>query len=296
MESLAFAKHFKEWIADEVRTQLAKAAPPRRIAQVTSLEPDKRRANVIYVGESSDNVVSLPYNSTTPTGAGQFVIVDGPPGDRSIVDVLGADNAEHRLDQVAATSPPIPMALSKSPRISESFPLTMRPNDPNNDFRFSLAANIPLYVPVQITHTADYERIFTHFTVNATNSTGVNMAVYKYLLESANPDNGETAYDMRRVAQCSITNVENPPNNLALIPLDESLHLEQGDTVVIAIYYTGSPQMHVSALFHTSVPMLHVPPYTLAWSNGTVSGHAELVKDSGLSKAADKTAYAGLFH
>lgn len=295
MESLAFAKQFKDWIAEEVRTQIAKATPRRRIAQVAEMDPDTRRAGVVYVGESIDNVVSLPYNSTAPTGIGQHVIVDGPPGDRSIVDVIGADDAERRLDNVAATSPTIPVALGKSPRLSESFPMTMRPNTPNDDgYRFSLAAGIPVYVPVQITHTADYERLLTSFTFGAANTTGVNMALYKYMLEEAGEY--DNTYDMVRIGFCSITSVDSPPQEHIMFRMDDSVHLEQGDVVVVGIFYTGSPQMHVRAISHTPVPFLHIPPYTVAWASSAVSVHPEIVRHNTLAIDTRKTVYAGLFH
>lgn len=154
-ESLALAKQFRAWITAEVAAQIQKIAPRRRIAEVVSIDLESRRAEVTYVGETS--VVSLPFNVAMPSYVGQYVVIDGPPQDRSIVDVLGESGVEQRIGEVEESTPLPPYWARPSLSALETVPARLIAYGENAG-RFFSNGDMAL-TPVRITHAATYSKI-----------------------------------------------------------------------------------------------------------------------------------------
>lgn len=81
------ALEIRDFIRGLVNTEIEKIRPRHQMAQVTSIDRVQRKASVQFVGEAASVTVNM--GSIQPSSVGQYVRVDGVPGDRYIADVMG---------------------------------------------------------------------------------------------------------------------------------------------------------------------------------------------------------------
>lgn len=248
LESLAFAKRFKGWIATEVAAQLQRIAPRRRIAEVVSLDTVNRRAGVVYVGEI--NEVSLPYNLAVPAFVGQYVVVDGPPQDRSIVDVLGESGIEKQMEENRAATPLPPYWAAPQLDALETFPIRLRPFD--STYEYTVERGTMAFAPVR----AQVDGLFSQaairlLTVGSTDNR-INIAVYSIQAGGDFVLLGSTA---------DLT----PVSGTILADLDTEISVQRGDMLAIGVRVSGSgSNPALLALRHTFSPLPFGTDYAVA--------------------------------
>lgn len=247
-ESLAMAKMFKAWITTEVAAQVQKIAPRRRVAEVTAIDLETRRAGVIYVGET--NEVSLPFNLAVPAFVGQYVIVDGPPQDRSIVDVLGESGIEQKVQQNLADTP-LP-AYWEAPQIDalETFPTRLRPTASGDEF--IIPTGRMAFIPLRVRTDSVFSQIATQLVT-------VGGATNRIIL---------SAYSIRSDGTYSLVaqTPEIAPGSGPMVGiLDTELSVQRGDMLAIGIHVSGSgDRPGIMALRHTVSPLPFGLDYTSA--------------------------------
>lgn len=236
IEDLAFAKQFKEWIAEEVAAQIQQIAPRRRIAEVTAIDMDARRAKVVYVGETSE--VSLPFNSAVPSYVGQNVVVDGPPQDRSIVDVLGQTATERELGEVEAPEPDLWIAPVDG--MHESYPSRLRTNADHNEAINS--GNIVL-APMRARRTLRFYAVGVNVQTPGTSSNSLTLGIYKYEQDESWTLLGKSDPIPMAVGGMMIINTDIRPT------------IERGSIFAVGAHISGtSTYTRLSALDHVEMP------------------------------------------
>ena len=248
LESLAFAKRFKGWIASEVAAQLQRLAPQRRIAEVVSIDTVNRRAGVIYVGET--NEVSLPYNLAVPAYVGQYVAVDGPPQDRSIVDVLGASGIEKRMEENHAATPLPPYWAAPQLDALETFPSRLRAF--GNTYEHAVDPGTMAFTPVRAQVDGLFSRAAIRLLTTGSADNRINIAVYKILPNGDFVLLGATA-DLV------------PFGGTMLADLDTEISVQRGDMLTIGVRVSGTgSRPALLALQHTVSPLPLGTDYTVA--------------------------------
>lgn len=254
IESLAVAKMFREWIADEVAKQVQRIAPRRRIAQVAEIHLDTRRADVVYVGESEP--VSLPFNAAVPAYPGQYVVIDGPPQDRSIVDVLGESGVEQKVADNLSTNTPLPAYWeAASLGTLETFPVRIRNTDP----RFGLSGGTVVVSPIRVRVDTMLTKVSVWISDSGSSSNRVTMGVY-----SIEPD-----LSLALLASTVTTPVSNGPWER---DLDSAIDAKRGQLLALAVRVHGSnTHTQIMSLLHGAPPTPEDMPYSLATVDGTSS-------------------------
>lgn len=77
------------------QTEIERARPATRQAEVVSIDKGNKVVDVKFIGEQE--AVTVPYTSTAPARAGQIVAVGGSVHDRHVVDVIGETDVDSRL-------------------------------------------------------------------------------------------------------------------------------------------------------------------------------------------------------
>lgn len=101
---LEAATKVRDIVRGIVLSELNKARPVYKYAEVTSIDTDKRTCDVLFPGETVS--VTVKIGSIFPREAGQYVRVAGLPGDRYVDDVLGDTGGS----DTAPPSPPTHIA------------------------------------------------------------------------------------------------------------------------------------------------------------------------------------------
>lgn len=277
LESLAFAKRFKGWIATEVAAQLQRIAPRRRIAEVVSIDQASRRAGVVYVGET--NEVSLPFNLAVPAYVGQYVAVDGPPQDRSIVDVLGASGVEQQIEENRAATPSPPYWAAPSLDVLETFPTRIRPLSASTEHTVSTGTMIVVPVRAQVDGT--FARVAARVTVAGASSNTTTLSVY-----TIQPNKS-----MLLAAQA--TGVTSLATGTLVRDLDREIIVERNDMLAIGIHVAGSStDPRFMSLAHTLSPLPLGTDFTVATLSVTTVPPA--VDDGQLTYDFTSTPWAAL--
>lgn len=276
LESLAFAKRFKGWIATEVAAQLQRIAPRRRIAEVVSLDTVNRRAGVVYVGEI--NEVSLPYNLAVPAYVGQYVVVDGPPQDRSIVDVLGASGIEKQLQDDRAATPLPPYWAAPQLDVLETFPIRLRPFD--STYKYTVELGTMAFTPVRAQVDGLFSRAAIRLLTVGSTDNRINIAVYSIQSSGDFVLLGSTA-DLV------------PVSDSILADLDTEISVQRGEMLAIGVRVSGSgSNPALLALRHTVSPLPLGTDYTVATTS--VSSVPPSVTAAQLTPSYTTTVWAAL--
>lgn len=109
------------YVRDAVKSELNRHSPAPRTANVVSIHD--RYCMVTYTGESS--VVKIPYNNLAPSYEGQVVLIDGPAGDRRIVEVMGRTSIESRIEDTENFQFTPPLWLASLIEYPETYPVVM---------------------------------------------------------------------------------------------------------------------------------------------------------------------------
>lgn len=248
LESLAFAKRFKGWIAAEVASQLQRITPRRRIAEVVSIDTGTRRAGVVYVGET--NEVSLPYNLAVPAYVGQFVVVDGPPQDRSIVDVLGASGIEKQIEDDRAATPLPPYWAAPQIDALETFPVRIRPF--NDTYEYTVETGTMAFTPLRAQVDGTFSRAAVRLLTTGSTSNRITLAVYRIDATGDLVLLGETGELV-------------PSTATLLADLDTEIAVQRGDMLAIGVLVGGSgSNPALLAIRHTVSPLPFGADYAVA--------------------------------
>lgn len=102
------AAGLRDAIRKIVRNELDRVRPGYLYGQVSSIDPATRTVEVLYPGETEP--VRMPYmGAAEPSAVGQRVKIDGKPGDRHVVDVIGPTGL------AGTVTPGMPVGLKISP-------------------------------------------------------------------------------------------------------------------------------------------------------------------------------------
>lgn len=112
------------YVRNAVKEEVNRVSPPPKTARVVSI--GDKYCEVTYTGEST--VVKVPYNNLAPSYEGQVVLIDGPAGDRRIVEVMGRTSIESRIEDVESFSFSPPIWLQSLTEYPETYPLIMSNN------------------------------------------------------------------------------------------------------------------------------------------------------------------------
>lgn len=96
------------------RSEVASERPKPRYALVKAVDPNTRRAQVQYNGDTS--TVWVPYGSERPAYVDQPVIIEGTDSDRHIAQVIGNTQADVDLSAVASAYPAADAAVRHNMR------------------------------------------------------------------------------------------------------------------------------------------------------------------------------------
>lgn len=97
LNDLATAGKFDAIMQTKIEAQINKLRPKPRYAIVKQINNDEKYAMVTYIGE--DTLVKLPFGLDGPNETGQYVRIEGVPGDRYISSVLGTAAVKATADQ-----------------------------------------------------------------------------------------------------------------------------------------------------------------------------------------------------
>lgn len=106
------------------------------VQEVNRVRPEPRTARVVEIGEGhclvtytgEDTVVKVPYNNLAPSYVGQVVLIDGPMGDRRIVEVMGRTSFEGRIESVENFSFSPPLWFQSMMEYPETYPVVLTNN------------------------------------------------------------------------------------------------------------------------------------------------------------------------
>lgn len=88
----AFAAAMRDFIRDEVRSQVNKLRPTAREAVVVTIDPSSYTATVQFLDEPDGDAIPVRMSGVQPATPGQVVRIEGPRGDRYIAAVYGETN------------------------------------------------------------------------------------------------------------------------------------------------------------------------------------------------------------
>lgn len=94
--SIHAASDMKNYLDRKIKREVERVKPTVRTASVVSIDRSARKCEVRYPGE--EGTVRVPYGTAEPADVGERVKIDGPVGDRRIVDVIGRTRTDTRLD------------------------------------------------------------------------------------------------------------------------------------------------------------------------------------------------------
>lgn len=145
--SIHAAAGMKNYLERKVKSEIERNKPGPRNAQVVSIDRDRKKCEVQYPGE--EGTVWVPYGSVEPSGTGLKVKIDGPVGDRRIVEVYGKTRSTSRIEHLEAQQTVAPIWGGSTHDWAETFPLMLiyvpsySPTPHNNSF----AHCSPLVIP-----------------------------------------------------------------------------------------------------------------------------------------------------
>lgn len=112
------------YVRNAVKEEINRASPPPKTARVVSI--GDKYCEVTYTGEST--VVKVPYNNLAPSYEGQVVLIDGPAGDRRIVEVMGRTSIESRIESAEEFNFAPPLWYTSLMEDAEVYPVLMTNN------------------------------------------------------------------------------------------------------------------------------------------------------------------------
>lgn len=191
------------------------------VQEVDRVRPEPRTARVVEIGDGhcmvtytgEGTVVKVPYNNLAPSHVGQVVLIDGPMGDRRIVEVMGRTSIEGRIEDAENFRFTPPLWFESMMEYPETVPAFMATDTHNASNSNALCS--PMIAPRALTVVRLETRILE------TTSATLRMSLYrigeKFMLEHV---------QTRDVAANSIR----PGFNLA-----NPLELAEGDIAAIMV-------------------------------------------------------------
>lgn len=121
--SIHAAAGMKNYLERKVKSEIERTKPGPRNAQVVSIDRTRKKCEVRYPGES--DTVWVPYGSVEPAEPGLKVKIDGPVGERRIVEVYGKTRATSRIERLESAQTVSPIWAMSMSHWAESFPLML---------------------------------------------------------------------------------------------------------------------------------------------------------------------------
>lgn len=119
--SIHAAAGMKNYLERKVKSEIERNKPGPRNAQVVSIDRARKRCEVRYPGESG--TVMVPYGSAEPAEPHVKVKIDGPIGERRIVEVYGKTRRDTRLERLESQTYSPPLWSRSIQDYAETFPL-----------------------------------------------------------------------------------------------------------------------------------------------------------------------------
>lgn len=120
-DSIHTAAQFNSYVRSKVEEEVNRLRPGPRTARVVEIM--EQHCTVQYSGE--DTIVKVPYNNLKPTSSGQVVLIDGPMGDRRIVEVMGRTSFESRIEATEDFEFNPPLWFQSMTEYPESYPVML---------------------------------------------------------------------------------------------------------------------------------------------------------------------------
>lgn len=119
--SIHAAAGMKNYLERKVKSEIERTKPGPRNAQVVSIDRTRKKCEVRYPGESG--TVWVPYGSVEPAGPHVKVKIDGPVGERRIVEVYGKTRTVSRIERLESAQTASPIWAMSMSHWAETFPL-----------------------------------------------------------------------------------------------------------------------------------------------------------------------------
>ena len=271
------AKKFRDVVAAICRAEIEKMFPPDRYARVESIDTENRRVMVHYNGEPEGNLVSIPYNSVQPAYEGQWVRIGGSAGDRHVIDTLGGSAIEARAEDIREEAPVYPKWLQMDQKMVDTGLISTRPNTyealvvPNGQLLGTV-----LRVPGRMT----FRTVIVH---NARGGGGqYQVGLYRF----------NSVYDAELIASSAMVS---PTYNVDHhVPLQDSVTLERGDEILVALLNRTGENLETSGWTHKTVRIAK-PGDALTYAlNGQTTLPSQVVNTQWNGRYVDRLIYLSL--
>lgn len=125
--SIHSAAGMKRYLDQKIQSEVERNKPQVRTATVVSIDRKLKKCEVRYPGE--EGTVRVPYGNAEPAAVGSRVKIDGPVGDRRIVDVVGRTRTQARIETLESRRWAAPMWAQSTYDYAETYPIRMIPGD-----------------------------------------------------------------------------------------------------------------------------------------------------------------------
>lgn len=284
--SIHAAAGMKNYLERKVKSEIERTKPGPRNATVVSIDRTRKKCEVRYPGESG--TVWVPYGSVEPSGPHVKVKIDGPVGERRIVEVYGKTRGDTRLDRLESQSYSSPLWSRSIQDYAETFPLmwinpaTYTP-PPHNT---SMAHCSPLVIPKDM-HISRIEVKMRRRATNNLHISIVRLALHQVDLNdrdiSSDGARGNISFNLKHISSSGdITeNVRGEDNSTWRVgyTLPEPHRAYRGEVYTISYAsYSNSSASARHPVFelqeHPTIPQtLGVNQFTRGWyPNGLMGG------------------------
>lgn len=269
--SIHAAAGMKNYLERKVRSEIERTKPGPRNASVVSIDRERKKCEVRYPGE--EGTVWVPYGSIEPVESNNIKVkIDGPIGERRIVEVYGKTRTTSRIEHLEAERF-VPTLWSMSlGKWAESFPLMMIntestwPDAHDN----SGASCSPLVIPRDM-HISRIEAKIRVEAIEGYFTSEIRIALHKIDLDDREiiyhsegpPEVGDHTFNLKYIdASPRLSGVVSGNHWRISHRLSEPVAARAGDVYVISVasYNTSSePRFHPTfeRLRHPTVPLAY---------------------------------------
>lgn len=248
--------------------EIARIRPEPRTARVVEIR--EGHCLVTYTGENS--VVKVPYNSLAPSYVGQVVLIDGPMGDRRIVEVLGRTTFEGRIEEVENFRFSAPLWFQSMTEYPETYPVML--SNSNVDLGTGYVNASPMIAP------KDTDVVRMEIRLNElVPASSIRLSLY--LMD-------ETFTNLRHIKTATMAADTFTPG----ITLDQSLRVERDQLMCAVVSQaSGNTVVRARSVTHPPLPVSREGQFSMANFNPSYQGN-DVTSDLMNPKNITHTMYA----
>ena len=249
------------------------------VQEVNRVRPEPRTARVVEIGDGhcmvtytgEDTVVKVPYNTLAPSYVGQVVLIDGPMGDRRIVEVMGRTSMEGRIEDVENFRFSAPLWFQSMTEYPETYPVIL--SNGNVELGTTWVNASPMIAP------KDTDIVRMEIRLAATASATIKMSLY--LMD-------EVFSLLKHVKTVQVSANTLTPG----FDLDAPLRVPR-DQLLCAVVskVSGSDAVNARSVNHPALPVSREGQFSMANFNPTYQGN-DVTSDLMNPKNVTHTMYA----